>query len=96
MPTRHGEVRCHVTRGTSGAPLAGGPAGPPVYVDVHGSAFPIGAPQQDDHLVRGIAGDDGATVVNVDCSTAPRARHPQVAAAPAGHVAVRRPFMTST
>ena len=77
VPTRHGEVRCLVTRAAADAPLAAGVAAPPVHVHVHGGAFLVGAPQQDDHLVRGIAGEVGATVVNVDYSTAPRARYPR-------------------
>ena len=77
VPTRHGDVRCFVTRAAPGAPLAAGAAGPPVHVHVHGGAFLVGAPQQDDHLVRGIAGEVGATVVNIDYTTAPRARYPR-------------------
>jgi acetyl esterase len=77
VPTRHGDVRCHVTRPAADAPLARGPGAPPVHVNFHGGAFLIGAARQDDHVVRGIAGEVGATVVNVDYSTAPRARYPQ-------------------
>jgi acetyl esterase len=77
VPTRHGEVRCYVTRGAPGAPLAAGPGLPPVHMNLHGGAFLIGAPRQDDHLVRSIAGEVGATVVNVDYSTAPEAQYPQ-------------------
>ena len=77
VATRHGDVRCLVTRAAADAPLAAGVAAPPVHVHVHGGAFLVGAPQQDDHLVRGIAGEVGATVVNVDYSTAPRARYPR-------------------
>ena len=48
-------------------------------MDVHlnGGAYPVGAPHQDEHLVRGIAGEVDATVVNVDYSTGPKARYPQ-------------------
>ena len=77
VPTRHGDVRCFVTPAAADAPLAAGAAAPPVHVHVHGGAFLVGAPQQDDHLVRSIAGEVGATVVNVDYSTAPRARYPR-------------------
>jgi acetyl esterase/lipase len=77
VPTRHGDVRCYITRAAADAPLATGSAVPPVHVHIHGGAFVIGAPRQDDHLVRGIAGEVGATVVNVDYSTAPEARYPQ-------------------
>ena len=77
VPTRHGEVRCLITRPAAGAPLADATTPPPVYVHLHGGAFLIGAPHQDDHLVRMIASEVGAVVVNVDYSTAPRARFPQ-------------------
>jgi acetyl esterase len=77
VPTRHGAVRCYVTRASPDAPLAVGGARPPVHIHLHGGAFLIRAPHQDEHLVRGIAGEVGATVVNVDYSTAPRARFPQ-------------------
>jgi acetyl esterase len=77
VPTRHGPVRCYITRGATDAPLAQHTDTPPVHVNIHGGAFLIGAPRQDDHLVRAIAGEVGATVVNVDYSTAPRARYPQ-------------------
>ena len=77
VPTRHGDVRCYVTRAAADAPLAAGGAVPPVHIHIHGGAFVIGAPRQDEHLVRGIAGEVGATVVNVDYSTAPRARYPR-------------------
>ena len=77
VPTRHGDLRCYVTRAAADAPLARSAAVPPVHVNIHGGAFLIGAPRQDDHLVRSIAGEVGATVVNIDYSTAPKARYPQ-------------------
>ena len=77
VPTRHGQVRCTVTRAAAGAPLATGAGSPPVHVHLHGGAFLVGGPQQDDHLVRGIAGEVGATVVNVDYSAGHRVRFPR-------------------
>ncbi|WP_448612798.1 alpha/beta hydrolase [Modestobacter sp. URMC 112] len=77
VPTRHGEVRCFVTRAAAGAPLAAGTAPPPVHIHLHGGAFLVGAPRQDEHLIRGIAGEVGATVVNVDYSTWPQGRYPR-------------------
>jgi acetyl esterase len=77
VPTRHGDVRCYITRAAADAPLAAGGAVPPVHVHTHGGAFVVGAPRQDEHSVRGIAGEVGATVVNIRYSTAPRARYPQ-------------------
>jgi acetyl esterase len=75
VPTRHGPVRCYITRPAPDAPLASGPNSP-VHVNIHGGAFLIGAPHQDDHLVKAIAGDVGAVVVNVDYSRAPKVRYP--------------------
>jgi len=60
VPTPHGDVPCHITRAAPGAPLAAGTAGPPVHVNPHGGAFLIGAPQQDDHLVRGTRAPAGS------------------------------------
>jgi acetyl esterase len=77
VPTRHGSLRCYITRAAPDAPLARSAGLPPVYVNIHGGAFLIGAPQQDDHLVRSIAGEVGATVVNIDYSTAPKASYPR-------------------
>lgn len=77
VPTRHGDLRCFITRPATDAPLAQQAGAPPVHINIHGGAFLIGAPQQDDHLVRAIAGEVGATVVNVDYSTGPKVRYPQ-------------------
>ncbi len=77
VPTRHGPVRCFLTRPAADAPLAAGAVAPPVHVHLHGGAFLVGAPRQDDHLVRGIAGEVGATVVNVDYSAGSDIRFPR-------------------
>ena len=77
VPTRHGDVRCFVTRAATGAPLAADGAVPPVHIHIHGGAFLVGAPRQDNHLVRGIAGEVGTTVVNIDYSTWPDASYPR-------------------
>ena len=77
VPTRHGAVRCLITRPAHDAPLAAGGEPAPVTVNMHGGGFLVGNPRQDDHLVRGIAGEVGSVVVNVDYSTSPRARFPQ-------------------
>lgn len=77
IPTRHGSVRCYITRPPADAPLAANSATPPVVINTHGGGFVIGNPLQDNHLARGIAGEVGTVVVNVDYSTAPKARFPQ-------------------
>jgi acetyl esterase len=76
VSTRHGSVRCYVTRPASDAPLAAGETAPPVVINFHGGGFIIGNPLQDDHLVRGIAGEVGSVVINVDYSVSPRVRFP--------------------
>jgi len=76
VKTRHGHVRCLITRPAEGAPLnLSGRA--PVHINFHGGAFLIGAPAQDEHFTRGIAGEVGAYVVNVDYTTAPKAHFPR-------------------
>ena len=77
IPTRHGSVRAFVTRASFDAPLAAGAEAPPVHLHFHGGAFLVGAPWQDEHLVRFIAGEVGATVVNVDYTTAHGTRFPR-------------------
>ena len=77
VPTRHGSVRCYITRPAADAPLAANGATPPVVINTHGGGFVIGNPLQDNHLARGIAGEVGSVVVNVDYTTAPKARFPQ-------------------
>ena len=77
VPTRHGSVRCLITRPAPDAPLAAGGALPPVTLHIHGGGFVVGNPRQDEHLVRGIAGEVGSVVVNIDYSTSPGARFPR-------------------
>ena len=77
VPTRHGPVRCYVTRPAPGAPLSSDGRVPPVHLNFHGGAFIVGAPHQDEHLVRGLAGEAGVVVVNVDYSAGTSVRYPQ-------------------
>ena len=77
VPTRHGDVRCLITRPAPDAPLATSGAAPPVTLNMHGGGFIVGNPLQDKHLARGIAGEVGSVVVDVDYSTSPRARFPR-------------------
>ncbi|PZE64254.1 hypothetical protein DEI83_11970 [Curtobacterium sp. MCBD17_021] len=74
VPTRHGSIRCSITRPPADAPLAANGATSPVVINTHGGGFVIGNPLQDNHLARGIAGEVGSVVVNVNYSTSPRAR----------------------
>lgn len=75
VPTRHGQVRCLITWPAKDAPL-NQTANPPVFINLHGGAYLIGAPEQDDHFIRGIAGEVGSVVVNVDYSRGPKHRYP--------------------
>ncbi|MCW3796498.1 alpha/beta hydrolase [Sphingomonas sp. BN140010] len=47
-----------------------------MHINFHGGAFLIGAPQQDEHVVRLIAAEVGSVVINVDYSRAPKVRFP--------------------
>ncbi|MEY4425541.1 MAG: hypothetical protein RJB56_1168 [Actinomycetota bacterium] len=75
VETRHGKVRCLITRPASDAPLNVNGL-PPVHINMHGGAYLIGAPEQDNHFIKGIAGEVGAVVVNVDYSRGPKVRYP--------------------
>jgi acetyl esterase len=76
VPTRHGTVRCLVFMPHLDAPLASRDSGPPVNLQIHGGAFMIRAPWQDNHINRYIASDVGAVVVSPDYAVAPQARYP--------------------
>ena len=77
VPTRHGDVTCYVTWPAPEAPLATEGGALPVHLNFHGGAFIVGAPRQDDHLVRAMAGEAGVAVVNVDYSAGTRVRYPR-------------------
>jgi acetyl esterase len=77
VPTRHGAVICLVYEPHPNAPLAGGRDGrPPIHVQIHGGAFCLRLPEQDDHIDSYIASEVGAAVVNPDYSVAPQAQYP--------------------
>jgi acetyl esterase len=77
VPTRHGDVPCYVTRPAPDAPLARGGGTPPVHLNFHGGAFLVDSTRQDEHLVRGLAGEAGVVVVNVHYSAGTKTRYPQ-------------------
>ncbi len=77
VPTRHGDVRVFITRPPADALRAPAGQAPPVHLHFHGGAFLVGAPWQDEHLVRLVAGEVGAVVVNVDYTTAYGTRFPR-------------------
>ncbi len=71
VPTRHGPVRCLLYRPPTGT----GPR-PPVHVQLHGGAFIVRSPEQDDHVCRYLASDVGAAVLVPDYDTAPKVAYP--------------------
>ncbi len=77
VPTRHGDVPCYVTRPALDAPLARGGGAPPVHLNFHGGAFIVDSTRQDEHLVRGLAGEAGVVVINVHYSAGTKVRYPQ-------------------
>lgn len=72
-PTRHGQISCHVYRSSRATDLNDRP---PVYLNFHGGAFIVRAPQQDAHACRFFAATTGAVVVSVDYDTAPKVQYP--------------------
>ncbi|WP_441962921.1 alpha/beta hydrolase fold domain-containing protein [Mycolicibacterium houstonense] len=77
MPTRHGAVRCLIYSPHPDAPLAGtGVDGPPVNLHLHGGAFIVRNPRQEEYIAHHIAAEAGAVVVLADYATAPQVRYP--------------------
>ena len=80
VPTRHGQVRCHVYSSPArptGVPVTNSfSIKPPAYVHFHGGAFLMRFPEMDDFFARFIVAETGAAVVNVDYDVAPRYRYP--------------------
>ncbi|WP_133259055.1 alpha/beta hydrolase fold domain-containing protein [Mycolicibacterium sp. GF69] len=77
VPTRHGTVRCLVYRPHPDAPLAAAsPDGPPVHLHLHGGAFIVRRPRQEEYIAQFIASEVGAVVVLADYATAPQSRYP--------------------
>lgn len=78
VPTRHGDVRCTVYRPAVGdqAEITARGQRPPVHIQIHGGAFIVRYPQQDDHVCRYVASEVGAVVIGVDYDTAPQVTYP--------------------
>ncbi|GGM94556.1 carboxylesterase [Lentzea pudingi] len=77
VPTRHGPVRCRVHRPHPSAPLVTeSNSRLPVHLQIHGGAFFIRVPQQDDHINSYIASEVGAVVINPDYRVAPQVQYP--------------------
>lgn len=73
IPTRHGDVCCWVYQSIANQASTDRP---PVYINLHGGAFIVRSPRQDDHVCRFIAAQTSAVVVSVDYATAPDAQYP--------------------
>ncbi|MFV8232994.1 alpha/beta hydrolase fold domain-containing protein [Mycolicibacterium fortuitum] len=77
VPTRHGSVRCLIYWPHPDAPLAmTGADGPPVNLHLHGGAFIVRNPRQEEYIAHHIAAEAGAVVVLADYATAPQVRYP--------------------
>jgi acetyl esterase len=76
VPTPHGDVRCLIYRPHPGAPLAHGGACLPVVLHLHGGAFIVRHPRQEEYIAEYIASEVGAVVVLADYATAPQVQYP--------------------
>ncbi|MFI9101810.1 alpha/beta hydrolase [Streptomyces fildesensis] len=78
IPTRHGEIRALLYSPTDEDVAAQRAAGrrPPVHLILHGGAFIVGVPQQEDNVARYLASEVGGYVVVPDYDTAPKVRFP--------------------
>ncbi len=77
VPTRHGAVRCLIYSPHPDAPLArSGADGPPVNLHLHGGAFIVRNPRQEEYITHHIAAEAGAVVILADYATAPQVRYP--------------------
>ncbi|MFD3519895.1 alpha/beta hydrolase [Streptomyces sp. NPDC058653] len=78
IPTRHGPIRTLVyappARRIARHEAAG--SRPPVHLILHGGAFIVRLPQQEDNVARYLASEVGCYVVLPDYDTAPRVRFP--------------------
>ncbi len=70
-------VRCLVYSPHPDAPLAEtGVDGPPVNLHLHGGAFIVRNPRQEEYIAHHIAAEVGAVVILADYATAPQVRYP--------------------
>ncbi|WKG04239.1 alpha/beta hydrolase fold domain-containing protein [Mycolicibacterium sp. HK-90] len=77
VPTRHGTVRCYIYSPHPDAALARtGVDGPPVNLHLHGGAFIVRNPRQEEYIAHYVAAEVGAVVVLADYATAPQVRYP--------------------
>lgn len=77
VPTRHGAVRCLIYWPHPDAPLAKASGdGLPINLHLHGGAFIVRNPRQEEYIAEYIAAEVGALVVLADYATAPQVRYP--------------------
>lgn len=77
VPTRHGDVRCLIYRPHPGAPMArSGGDRLPVDLHLHGGAFIVRNPRQEEYIAEYVASEVGAVVVLADYATAPQVQYP--------------------
>lgn len=76
VPTRHGDVRCLIYQPPVDGPETRSDTGLPVVLHLHGGAFIVRNPRQEEYIASYIASEVGAVVVLPDYATAPQARYP--------------------
>lgn len=78
VPTRHGPVRTLVYAPSTNGRARWARRGrrPPVHLAVHGGAFIVRMPEQEDNVARWLASEVGCYVVVPDYLTAPEVCHP--------------------
>jgi acetyl esterase len=78
IPTRHGDVKALVYAPTTESVATAASQGqrPPVHLILHGGAFIVRRPQQEDNVARYLASEIGTYVVVPDYDTAPKVRFP--------------------
>ncbi|GAA1003361.1 carboxylesterase [Acrocarpospora pleiomorpha] len=78
IPTRHGKLKALVYAPTPQHIAAWHASGrrPPVHLIIHGGAFIVRVPQQEDNIARYLASEIGCYVVIPDYDTAPKVRFP--------------------
>ncbi|WP_306768832.1 alpha/beta hydrolase fold domain-containing protein [Mycobacterium hubeiense] len=76
VPTRYGPVRCLIYWPHPDAPLAKASSnGPPINLHLHGGAFIVRNPRQEEYIAQYIASEVGAAVVLADYATAPQVQY---------------------
>jgi acetyl esterase len=77
VTTRHGTIRCLIYQPHPDAPLSNSSSdGLPMDLHLHGGAFIVRNPRQEEYIAQYIASEVGAVVVLADYATAPQVGYP--------------------